>query len=265
MVICPLCEKPLNRNDKNWCCENGHSFDIARQGYVNLLTVQQKHSLNPGDTREMVLARRQFLEAGYYLPIGETLKKLVSQHAPDAQCVLDVGCGEGYYLTHLPHIPQRVGIDISKEAVRCAAAKYKDNLWFTATASHLPFENGSFDCLLSMFALTMEEEYHRVLKPGGLFLQVLAGKNHLTGLKKIIYPTLTEKEKNLQPELTGFTLLASETLTFDFTLTEGEQVQNLLSMTPHVWRISKEAAQTLRETTSLQDRAEVIFNLYQAK
>lgn len=265
MVICPLCEKPLSRNGKSWCCENGHSFDVARQGYVNLLTVQQKHSLNPGDTREMVLARRQFLEAGFYLPIGNTLKRLVSKHCPNAQCVLDVGCGEGYYLSHLTHIQSRVGIDISKEAVRCAAAKYKDSLWLTATASHLPFEKNSFDCLLSMFALTMEEEYRRVLKPGGLFVQVLAGKNHLLGLKKIIYPTLVEKEKNLQPELAGFTLLTRETLTFDFALTDAEQVQNLLSMTPHVWRISKEAAQTLQQTTSLEDRAEVIFNLYQSK
>lgn len=265
MVICPNCKKPLSLTGKSWCCENNHSFDVARQGYVNLLTVQQKHSLNPGDTREMVLARRQFLEAGYYLPIGDTLKKLVSQYAPSAQSVLDVGCGEGYYLSHLTHIRSQVGIDISKEAVRCAAAKYKNSLWLTATASHLPFADHSFDCLLSMFALTMEEEYHRVLKPGGLFVQVLAGKNHLRGLKNIIYPTLVEKEKNLQPTLTGFTLLHSETITFDFSLTDPQQVQNLLSMTPHVWRISKEAAQALRETTTLQDRAEVVFNLYQAK
>ncbi len=265
MVICPLCEKPLFRDTKSWHCEDGHSFDVARQGYVNLLTVQQKHSLNPGDTRDMVLARREFLEAGYYAPIGETLKRLVEQHCPTARDILDVGCGEGYYLSHLTHIPNRVGIDISKEAVRCAAAKYKDSLWLTATASHLPFEANSFDCLLSMFALTMEEEYRRVLKPGGIFVQVLAGKSHLTGLKNIIYPTLVEKEKNLQPTLEGFTHIHSETLTFAFSVEENKQVRNLLSMTPHVWRISKEAAQTLEQTERLQDRAEVIFNLYQAK
>ena len=265
MVICPLCEKPLIRDAKSWHCENGHSFDVARQGYINLLTVQQKHSLNPGDTRDMVLARRDFLEAGFYAPIGETLRRLVGEHCPAARDILDVGCGEGYYLSHLSHIPNRIGIDISKEAVRCAAAKYKDSLWLTATASHLPFEANSFDCLLSMFALTMEEEYRRVLRPGGLFVQVLAGKSHLTGLKNIIYPTLVEKEKNLQPILEGFTHLCSETLTFDFSVEENKQVRNLLSMTPHVWRISKEAAQALEQTQRLQDRAEVIFNLYQAK
>ena len=264
MVICPLCEKPLTRDPKSWYCENGHSFDVARQGYVNLLTVQQKHSLHPGDTREMVLARRQFLEAGYYAPIGDTLRALVDRYCPAAQRVLDVGCGEGYYLSRLPHIPTRVGVDISKEAVRCAAAKYKDSLWLTATASHLPFERDSFDCLLSMFALTMEEEYYRVLKPGGLFLQVLAGKSHLSALKTIIYPTLVEKEKNLQPVLSAFTLLHSRTLAFDFSLEEPRQVQNLLAMTPHLWRISKEAARALEETPRLRDRAEVIFNVYQA-
>ena len=265
MVICPLCEQPLARDAKSWHCENGHSFDVARQGYINLLTVQQKHSLNPGDTREMVLARREFLEAGFYTPIVDTLKRLVSAHCPHAQDILDVGCGEGYYLSHLSHIPNRIGIDISKEAVRCAAAKYKDSLWLTATASHLPFADNSFDCLLSMFALTMEEEYRRVLRPGGLFVQVLAGKSHLTGLKNIIYPTLVEKEKNLQPNLQGFTHMHSETLAFDFSVEEPQQVKNLLSMTPHLWRISKEAARALEQTEALQDRAQVVFNLYQAK
>lgn len=262
MVICPLCKKPLICEPKSWHCEAGHSFDVARQGYVNLLTVQQKHSLHPGDTKEMVLARRQFLDAGYYRPIGETLRTLVCQYAPQAEAVLDVGCGEGYYLSHLSHIPRRYGIDISKEAVRYAASRYKDSSWLTATASHLPFEEGSFDCLLSMFALTMEEEYARVLKKDGIFVQVLAGKSHLTALKNIIYPTLVEKEKDLQPDLQGFTLLHSETLSFDFHVQHREQVQNLLSMTPHVWRISKAAAEALANTVSLSDRAEVILNVY---
>ncbi len=263
MVICPLCQKPLFRDSHSWHCEAGHSFDVARQGYVNLLTVQQKHSLHPGDTKEMVLARRQFLEAGYYAPIGETLSRLAAQYCPNAQNVLDVGCGEGYYLSHLSSIPQHVGIDISKDAVRCAASRYKNSLWLTATASHLPFESHSFDCLLSMFALTMKEEYARVLREKGIFIQVLAGAKHLTGLKRIIYPTLVEKEKNLQPELKGFTLLHSESLSFEFHVDSPQQVQNLLAMTPHVWRISKAAAEALARTGSLKDRGEVVFNVYQ--
>ncbi len=261
MVICPICGKNLLQEKPSWRCENRHSFDVARQGYVNLLTVQQKHSLNPGDTREMVAARRDFLDGGYYLPIAEKLQELLSQFAPQAQSVLDVGCGEGYYLSQVK-APERWGIDISKEAVRYAAVRDKSARFLTATAAHLPFSNGSFDALLSMFALTMEEEFARVLKQEGIFIQVLAGEHHLPGLKGIIYPQLLEKSKNLHPQLQGFTLLHKETLRFDFHLESPELVQNLLSMTPHVWRISKEGADALSRTASLWEKGEVVFNVY---
>lgn len=260
-VICPVCGLPLSGEKPAWKCENGHSFDVARQGYVNLLTVQQKHSLHPGDTAAMVLARRRFLQAGYYLPIRDKLRQLLAHYAPRAQSVLDVGCGEGYYLAGL-ELPRRWGIDISKDAVRYAAGGDKAAKFLTATAAHLPFADGSFDALLSMFALTIEEEYARVLGNDGVFVQVLAGEKHLQGLKSIIYPTLTEKPKCLQPELDGFCLLHHEILHFDFSLSDGQSVQDLLSMTPHVWRISKEGAQALARTTQLNDRAEVIFNVY---
>ena len=261
MVICPICAAPLTDEGTALRCGAGHSFDRARQGYVNLLTVQQKHSLHPGDTREMVLARRSFLQEGYYAPIAQKLRELTEQFAPDAQSVLDVGCGEGYYLSHLTQIPNRVGIDISKEAVRCAAGRDKQAQWYTATASHLPFSDGSFDCLLSMFALTMEEEFARVLGEKGIFIQVLAGENHLPALKQIIYPTILEKEKQI-PIPKGFSLLHRECLEFDFTLDNAEHVAQLLSMTPHVWRISKEGAERLAQTKRLQERAQVRFSVY---
>ena len=111
--LCPVCGGPLQCGSAPWVCENKHSFDVARQGYVNLLTVDRKHSLHPGDTREMVAARREFLEAGYYAPIAQTLRSLLSEFAPDAQSILDAGCGEGYYLGQLAYLPERWGIDIS--------------------------------------------------------------------------------------------------------------------------------------------------------
>ena len=259
--VCPICSGILKCEKPAWHCENGHSFDVARQGYVNLLTVQQKHSLSPGDTREMVVARRDFLDGGYYIPIAQKLRELVSRFAPQCKSVLDVGCGEGYYLSQID-AEEKWGIDISKEAVRYASARDKSVHFVTATAAHLPFAEGSFDCLLSMFALTMAEEFSRVLKEQGIFIQVLAGEKHLLGLKGIIYPTLLEKQKTLQPELDGFTLLHHETLTFDFTVKGQALVRDLLYMTPHVWRISKEGAAALEKTERLSDRAEVVFNVY---
>lgn len=262
MVICPICRCPLRREKKLWHCENNHSFDVAKQGYVNLLPVQQKHSIAPGDTREMVLARRNFLDTKCYKPIANTLKNLLLQYAPDANSILDAGCGEGYYLSHFTHIENRWGIDISKEAVRFASARDKNANWLTATAAHLPFEDQSFDCVISMFAFTAEAEFARVLKPNGIFIQVLAGTHHLSALKKIIYPEIIEKEKILHPELDGFTRLESKLLSFEFELTDHNNIHNLLYMTPHVHRISKAGAEALQNTTFLRDRAEVVFNVY---
>lgn len=262
-LLCPVCQKALIREDRLWRCENGHSFDIARQGYVNLLTVDKKHAKHPGDTKEQVAARKAFLDGGFYAPIAETVKELVFPLAPNA--VLDAGCGEGYYLTQLQEaLPQAeyAGIDISKDAVRFAAVRNKNALWLTGTAAALPFPDGSFDGILSMFALTVEQEFFRVLRSGGWYLQVIAGPEHLMGLKSIIYPEILMKEKQLHPEFSGFRLDQTKTLEFPFTLPSNEQVQNLLSMTPHFWRISKEGAQRLKETQTLTDTAQVIFNLY---
>ncbi len=262
-ILCPHCAQPLLREQSSLLCRQGHRFDIARQGYINLLPVQQKHSLHPGDTRQMVLARRSFLEAGYYRPIAQTLRELLQTHAPTAQTVLDAGCGEGYYLRALRHIPERCGIDISKEAVRFAAARDKEALWLTATAAHLPFAQESFDCLLSMFALTVEAEFLRVLRKGGIFVEVLTGPDHLTALREIIYPQVQRKQKPLQLEKPGFLLLESRCLSFDFQLQTPEAVQSLLYMTPHLWRISSAGAQALQQTASLEEHSQIIFRIYQ--
>lgn len=259
---CPVCGEALQQREKTWSCTRGHSFDVARQGYVNLLPVTQKHSLHPGDTKEQVAARRDFLDGGYYTPIADMLTALLREFCPECRTVLDVGCGEGYYLSGLPQIPERWGIDVSKEAVRYAAVREKNAQFLVATASHLPFAERSFDALLSMFALTMPEEFSRVLKDGGTFIQVLAGEHHLPKLKSLIYPEQKEKPKNLHPDLPGFTLLHSRVLEFHFELNEPRQVQNLLYMTPHVWRITRQGAERLMQTQRLGDDAQVVFNVY---
>ena len=261
-LICPVCGEKLNRQDRSYVCPNRHSFDVARQGYVNLLTVQQKHSLNPGDTREQVLSRRCFLEAGYYEPILNALIETAKELGITGP-IIDVGCGEGYYSAQLAWAldAELMGFDISKEAVRCAAAKYKGSTWLTATASHIPVEKGSAQLLTSLFALTLPEEFARVLSDEGYYFQVLACQDHLLALKSIIYPELKLKEKDSVPELPGFMLHKSVPIRFSFTV-EGEQIQNLFSMTPHVFRIGKEGAERLKNTKILTDTASCVLNVY---
>ena len=261
-LLCPICGEILARIEKQYRCGNGHSFDLARQGYVNLLPVQQKRSLNPGDTREQVLGRRAFLETGCYAPISNTLNETAKELGATGP-ILDVGCGEGYYSARLAEAldAELTGLDISKEAVRWAAARYKGPQWLCGTAAHLPVESGSAGVVTSLFALTMAEEFKRVLRPDGYFFQVLAAEDHLLGLKSIIYPELKFKEKNTVPEVPGFELVKSVPIRFTFTV-EGEQVRNLLGMTPHVFRITKEGAARLATTEKLTDTASAVLNVY---
>lgn len=261
-LICPICGQTLQKLDREYRCGNRHSFDIARQGYVNLLTVQQKKSLHPGDTREQVASRRTFLEGGFYEPISRALCDTARELGASGP-ILDVGCGEGYYSAALAQAleAELTGLDISKEAVRFAAAKYKNARWLCATAAHLPVVDGSVGTLTSLFALTMPEEFKRVLGPDGLYFQVLAAQDHLLGLKGIIYPELHLKEKDSVPEIPGFRLVKTQPIRFTFTV-EGAQVQNLLSMTPHVYRISKEGAARLAATEELTDTASCVLNVY---
>jgi len=261
-LICPICGKELNQAEKAFVCPERHSFDIARQGYVNLLTVQQKHSLAPGDTRQQVLSRRAFLEAGFYTPIIQTLIDTAKKYGITGE-ILDIGCGEGWYSAQLAEALKLplTGLDISKEAVRCAAAKYKGHQWLCATAAHIPVPDASAGLVTSLFALTLPDEFHRVLAPGGLYFQVLAAEDHLLGLKSIIYEELHHKEKDTVPELPGFERIASIPIRFSFTV-EGEQIQNLFSMTPHVFRIGKEGAKRLAETNYLSDTASCMLNVF---
>lgn len=261
-ILCPLCNQTLLKQDRTYRCCSGHSFDIARQGYVNLLPVQMKHSLAPGDTKEQVQSRRAFLDRGFYLPIAETLCRLAREHHCQGP-ILDVGCGEGYYSSRLADALQSplIGLDISKEAVRCAAGRYKHAQWLCATASRLPLQENSVGLLTSLFSLTLPEEFHRVLRKDGIFIQVVAGEDHLIGLKSVIYPQLTEKPKKEPVSLPGFSLAESLPLQFSFTV-EGEQVQNLLRMTPHIYRITSDGLQRLLETKQLTDTASCIFNVY---
>ena len=261
-LICPICEHRLTRQTGSYACPENHSFDIARQGYVNLLTVQQRHSAHPGDTREQVLSRREFLEGGFYAPIAEALIAAAKEYDASGP-VLDVGCGEGYYCTRLAGAmgAELTGLDVSKEAVRCAAGKYKNAQWLCATAARMPVADGSAGLLTSLFAITLPEEFHRVLKENGLFFQVLAAQDHLLELKKVIYDRLLFREKNTAPQLPGFSLLESIPIRFSFTV-EGQQVQNLFAMTPHLFRVGKSGAERLRNTERLTDTASCVLNVF---
>lgn len=264
-VCCPVCGAPLEMGGAAWRCSAGHSFDVARQGYVNLLTVDRKRTRDPGDSPTQVNARRTFLDAGFYAPLAEAVCAATAAASPES--VLDAGCGEGYYLRCLGRrLPEaaRWGVDIAKQAVRYAAARDPAGRYVTATAAHLPFAVGSFGCVWSLFALTAAAEFRRVLRRGGVFLQVTAGPDHLLGLRRLIYDRVRPKAPAPPPALPGFRLVRSDVVEFPLHLACGGQVMALLAMTPHFMRISPEGAARARAAEGLEDRAQAVLRVYEA-
>ena len=153
------------------------------------------------------------------------------------------------------------GLDISKDAVRYAAGKYKKAQWLCATAAQIPVADGSAGLVTSLFAVTLPEEFRRVLKENGFLFQVLAAQDHLLELKKVIYDQLIFRDKDTVPELPGFSLAESIPIRFSFTV-EGQQVQNLFAMTPHLFRVGKAGAERLRHTERLTDTASCVLNVF---
>ncbi|NYY73340.1 23S rRNA methyltransferase [Escherichia coli] len=124
---CPLCHQPLCVKN-SYICPQRHQFDMAKEGYVNLLPVQHKRSRDPGDSAEMMQARRAFLDAGHYQPLRDAIVAQLRERLDEkATAVLDIGCGEGYTHTHLlmrcPKSP-RLALDVSKVAIKAAAKRY---------------------------------------------------------------------------------------------------------------------------------------------
>jgi len=257
-LACPLDGAPLHRDGSAWKCAAGHNFDIASQGHTHLLPVQHKRSLDPGDSKEMVAARRRFLNAGHYQPIAEAVARAVLADLPATASCLDAGCGEGYYLRQLAAAATEqsqtlaiLGLDISKWAVLAAAKQDPRPNWVVGTNARLPVLDGTLDRVLCLFGFPVYAEFARVLKPGGRLIQVDAGPDHLRELREIIYPTLKPQRPADTTAPAGFASPQHETVRFTLNLDSQEQIADLLAMTPHLYRASAEGRARAAALTAL--------------
>ena len=232
---CPICDTPLEPTDHGLRCQNNHCFDQAKEGYWNLLPAQHKKSQNPGDTKAMLQARRRFLEAGHYSPLIERL----SQFTQSAQCMLDMGCGEGYYARQLK---AHAGLDISKDGVRMAAKAHPSGQYVVGSAYRLPYEENSFDTVVCVFSPLDFDEALRVLRPGGHIYWVGPGAGHLNQLAKLVYAEV--KPHVLKPPSTHLT--AIDSVNFSINLA-GPQLADLLHMTPYYWSASEDKQAAIAE------------------
>ncbi|MDH4099165.1 MAG: methyltransferase domain-containing protein [Nitrospirota bacterium] len=201
-LICPVrgCGKPLEPAERALACENRHTFDIAKSGYVNLLQPQDRRSPNPGDSKEMVQARRRFVDRGHAALLAELLWQAIGDLGlPAGFSLLDAGCGEGYFpgiiSSHFPEADIR-GVDISVPAIDAAARKYPNVRWLVANADRfLPFVDGSFDVVMSITARKNSAEFRRIISPTGRLLVAVPGEDDQIELREAVLGKGVQKDR----------------------------------------------------------------------
>ena len=213
-------------------CVNGHSFDRAREGYVNLLPAGRLKGGSSGDDDAMVRARRTVFDAGLYAPIIDRVAAVTAGFDP--ACVLDAGCGEGSYLgaATAASSAEGWGVDISKSAIRLAARRHPAHRYAVASSYLLPFADGSVDAIINVFSPRPFAEMARVLTPTGTAVVVTPGPRHLSELKSTVYQA--PRRHDDAPERAD-DIVATETVTFEVALPDSTLRLALLHMTPFWW------------------------------
>lgn len=272
MKICPKCKEVLEKNEKSYRCKNGHTYDIAKSGYINLLLDNQKHSKNPGDDKDMVISRKKFLEKDYYKGISDNVNETIFKFIEDLKrevSILDIGCGEGYYTDNIKKFLDDkkiknniIGIDISKEAVISASKKNKKIDWVVASASNLPIEDESLDFIICMFAKIIPEEKMRTLKKGGHLIIVSTGENHLEEMKKVVYKEVRKDFYSPIDDLKIFNYVETINCSYKTTINENESIKSLFNMTPYRWRSPREGIEKLFALDKLAITVDVNIDIF---
>lgn len=265
ILMCPICRQSLNLTERTWRCEQGHSYDVAKQGYVNLHVVQHKHSKNPGDTPESVDARRAFLQGGYYQPLQQAVVDLLKQL--DVKAILDIGCGEGYYTSAMQQVVEHcVGVDIAKTAVQRAAKLNPEVTWVVGTGATLPVLDHSMDACTSLFSPIPQAEIARVLKEDGYLIVVTPAAEHLYAMREALFEQVNPHtpEKFVEQLQDLFELKQEQIIDPPFVL-EQQALKNLIAMTPYAYKASPERRSQLEQHSQLEVTASFQIYVFQKR
>ena len=258
-LVCPKCKEKLVRKGGSLYCSNGHCYDVAASGYVNLV-MGSRGSADSGDSVEMTAARHRIMSLGYYDGLLCKVCATAEEFAP--RFIIDCGAGEGRFASAFTEaFPDAdvAGTDLARSAVNVASRTVKGAVFAVANSNALPYADDSADVAVCAFAPVFPAEIRRVLRSGGGFIRVTPGARHLDGLKEKLYsaPYFNEESEEI-PE--GFS--HRETVRSEYLFTaKGDDVGALLQMTPYYYRTSPEALAKVRAekelTTELAFRIDV--------
>lgn len=246
ILTCPNCTNRLFKSGKSYRCKQNHSFDLAKEGYLNLLLANQKKSKLPGDSKEMILNREAFLSLGYYDQLVDIIIQKIRHGSNDItndnlslpanHQVLDLGCGSGFFLRQLVfNGNQKTGLDISKYAIAKAAKIDKDSTYLVSSYKDIPILSDSVDVVLNNFAPLDLQEVLRILKPNGRIIKVIPFENHMRQLAALIYQTFRPHSSDYTKRLSTIKELEiadTQTLAYDMKIPKTHALQ-LIGMTPY--------------------------------
>jgi 23S rRNA (guanine745-N1)-methyltransferase len=235
LLACPICRAPLTRASAVLVCAQRHTFDVAREGYVNLFPAHHRQSRRPGDDERMVAARRRFLDAGHFAPLRVELVATLTQACErDIGSAVDLGCGEGYFTDAVASVASNTyGIDVSKAAIRAAARRYPSTTFAVASSRRLPLVDGSFDAATAILA-PIDPDVLRVLANDGVVVRVSPGPDHLRALRDLAY-SQARSHRRAMTQLPGVEHVSERRVRFTFD-TDRNARADLIAMTPMLHR-----------------------------
>ena len=243
LLRCPLCGGAFSRRDNSLVCGNRHTYDIARQGYVNFVPGQKEMFYK----KELFESRAKVFEAGVYAPVIERLTQAISRYVTKEHPVLlDAGCGEGYYTKAVcpDREMTRIGFDLSKDAVKLAAKGPKTATFFAADLKRIPMQDHTVDVLLDIFTPANYAEFARVLAPDGMIMKLAPRSGYLRELRELAGDRLRHQEYDggdvERYAHEKMNMLAQETITYTLEVSQ-ETAYHLARMTPMLAGIDVDA------------------------
>lgn len=253
MFACPVCKASMKVTDyKSLICINHHTFDFAKQGYLNLTTNAVK---NTKYSKDLFEARSKLITKGaFYQPLHEAISNILNKHfgkSKDKISILDMGCGEGSHLSTICEMVRSnfsdnvlgVGVDISKEGIMVAAKNYSNKIWTVADLANTPFKDHQFDVILNILSPSNYGEFNRLLKPDGIVIKIVPQSGYLQELREHLFP-LSEKQTysnsgSVERFTESYECVDHSRLTYKMNLPK-PSIEWLVKMTPLTWSTSEE-------------------------